>query len=302
MRRRLGENEASIRLAGFEPSEMAQKLGPLLLTVDEPAHARYRALLGRAFAPTRIRECEDAIKQVCATLVDDFGDEQVEFASAFAVPLPMTVIATMIGVPTDDLPTFKHWSDTFAASVGGSLSGEGMVSLFRVLTDFEFYFTRQLDDRFHTPQNDVLSDVARAQGDGHLTHRQAISFLLELLVAGNETTTNHLLNTMALLLYHPGAWERLRTDRSQVKKIVEESLRLEAPIQGFYRTATTTVTIGGVSIPAGARVYISYAAANRDPHQFNDPGSMDIERSNAAAPYHVWPWSPHLPGCTTCAH
>jgi cytochrome P450 len=143
--------------------------------------------------------------------------------------------------------------------------------------------------------------VARAQGDGHLTHRQAISFLLELLVAGNETTTNHLLNTMALILHHPGAWEQLRTDRSQVKKIVEESLRLEAPIQGFYRTATTTVTIGGVSIPAGARVYISYTAANRDPHQFNDPGSM-IERSNAAAPYHVWPWSPHLPGCTTCAH
>src|SRR2546421_659301 len=142
---------------------------------------------------------ETPIRQVCMTLVDGFGDEEVEFASAFAIPLPMTAIATLIGVPLKDLPTFRRWSDGFTGAVGGSLSEEGMATLFHTLNEFESHFTRQLADRLQTPQNDVLTDVAHAYDDGHLTHRQAMCYLLELLAAGNETTTNHLLNTMLLI-------------------------------------------------------------------------------------------------------
>jgi cytochrome P450 len=281
MRRRLEECEEGVRRAGLDPEEMVKKWGQLLLIAADPEHARYRTLLGKAFAPSHIRELEAPIRQVCMTLVDGFGDEEVEFASAFAIPLPMTAIATLIGVPINDLPTFRSWSDVFTGAVGGSLSEEGVITLFRTLNDFESYFTQQLTDRLQSPQNDVLTDVAHAYDDGHLTHRQAMCYLLELLAAGNETTTNHLLNTMQLILRRPGTWERLRADHSLVKKIIEESLRLEAPIQGFYRTATSDVTIGGVSIPAGARVYISYAAANRDPQQFSNPDTLEIERANA---------------------
>jgi cytochrome P450 len=261
--------------------ETSVKINNYLLTADEPEHARRRALVDRAFLPPQIRERESAIREICNALIADFGEGPVDFSAAFAVPLPMTVIANEIGVLLADLPTFKRWSDAIAAGVGRQLSQEDVVRTLKIFDEFEEYMTRMLEQRSTEPKDDVLTDVARAQAAGEITHIQAVAFLMELLVAGNETTTNHLNNTLLLLLNHPGSWEELRANRALVKKLIEESLRIEAPIQGFYRTAVKTTELGGVTIPAGAMLYISYQAANRDPHQFPEAAAMEIGRKNA---------------------
>lgn len=265
---------------------MAQGWLPVdtLLTNDPPSHRRYRGLVNKAFTPRRVAQLEPSIRQIAHELVDAFiADGTVELVQQFAVPLPLTVIADALGVPRADLPTFKRWSDDAVAPLGGMISFERELECARSVVEFQHYFAAKLDERRAAPQDDILTDLinARLEGETPLSTGEMLNILLQLLVAGNETTTNLIASAMLLLLQHPEQMAAVRADPALIPNCIEEALRLESPVQGLFRMAKVDTEIGGVRIPAGSRVVIMYASGNRDEARFADAERFDICRANA---------------------
>jgi cytochrome P450 len=260
---------------------------PTLVTSDPPAHTRFRALISKAFTPRRVAEREGRIREIANALVDGFAAEgRVELVWRFAYPLPMTVIAEILGVPHEHLDRFKRWSDDVVARLSAELSPERQVACARSLVDFQHYFSERLDERAGAPRDDMLTDLlnARIEGTEPLTRGEQLSMLQQILVAGNETTTNLIANMVVLLLERPEAWRAVRADPAHAAAAaVEEALRMESPVQGLFRSTTREVALGGVHIPAGAHLQLLYGAGNRDAAEFPDPGRFELERANASS-------------------
>jgi cytochrome P450 len=257
---------------------------PVLLGADPPDHPRQRMLVNRAFSPPRVKQIEGSIREICDRLIDGFiADGRVELVTQFAVPLPLTVIAGALGVPDDDLGTFKRWSDDFVVLVGNHKPPkERIADYLRSRSEFGEYFAAKIAERRADPQDDLISDVVTARIDGQaLSEEEMLGMFSQFLVAGNETTTKHLTATMWLLCEHPETLAMVQDDLSLVGNLVEESLRLETPVQGLYRTANRDTEIGGVPIPEGAHVMVMYAAGNRDEAQYSAPDDFDVCRANA---------------------
>ena len=257
-------SEESEEIRGLLASSRMGGRVPVLLGADPPAHTRQRNLVNRAFSPPRVRQIEDSIRDIAEKLVDAFVDDgHVELVKQFAVPLPLTVIAHALGVPDDDLDTFKRWSDDFVVLVGQPQAAQGAHRRLRAQPPRVHRVLRSQDRRSpRRPQDDLISDVVTARLDGEeLSEEEMLAMFSQFLVAGNETTTKHLAATMWLLCEHPEAMAQVHDDPSLVTNLVEESLRLETPVQGLYRTATRDAEIGGVAIPEGAHVMVMYAAA-----------------------------------------
>jgi cytochrome P450 len=262
-------------------------LTQVLLNADPPAHDRQRGLVNRAFTPRRVKAMEDDIRRVADRLIDRFaGRGSCEFISEFAVGLPLTVIAGALGVPDGDLPTFKRWSDDFVVAIGNHLlSKERLAAMLRSQVEFAAYFRQKIEERRADPRDDLISDVVTAQVEGAepLTELEMLGMFSQFLVAGNETTTKLLGSTMLLLLNDPEMHARVRADRAQIPELVEEALRLEAPVQGLFRVADRETTLGGVRIPPGSSLWLHYASANRDDAQFADADLIVLNRENARA-------------------
>ncbi|MCC6381961.1 MAG: cytochrome P450 [Dehalococcoidia bacterium] len=252
-----------------------------LLTNDPPDHARYRGLVNKAFTPRRVAAMESSIRAIAAELLARFaGRGHAEIVSEFAVPLPLTVIADALGVSRGDLPTFKKWSDDSVAPLGGFLTRERQLACARSVVEFQKYFAARLDERRRHPQDDILTDLVNARLDGEkpLDTAEMLSILQQLLVAGNETTTNLIASGTMLLLQHPDQLSRVLADRSLIPGLVEEALRVESPVQGLFRMARIDTEVGGVRVPAGARLVVMYASANRDETVFPDAERFDVCR------------------------
>ena len=257
---------------------------PVLLGADPPDHPRQRMLVNRAFSPPRVRQIEGPIRAICERLVDKFiADGRVELVKQFAVPLPLTVIAGALGVPDDDLDTFKRWSDDLVVLVGNHKPPKDRIADYmRTRYEFAEYFTAKVEERRADPQDDLISDLVQARVDDHeLSLDEMLGMFAQFLVAGNETTTKHITATMLMLVEHPETLAQVRADASLIPNLVEESLRLDTPVQGLYRTANVDTEVGGVAIPAGSHVMVLYASANRDDAQFPDPDRFDVCRPNA---------------------
>lgn len=240
---------------------------PTLLTNDPPDHLRYRMRVSRAFAGRRVEVLEPQIRRVAHALIDDFAaDGCVELVSRFAVPLPLTFIADQFGVPREDMALFKRWSDDSVAPLGGMLPAERQVECARSVLEFQRYFAKRIEEHRAAPRADMP---------------ELINILHQFLVAGNETSTNMIASAMMLLLRNPDQLAAVVADRSLIPNLVEETLRLESPVQGMLRTATDDTELAGVKIPSGSRVMLLYASANRDPHEFPDPDRFDVRRPNA---------------------
>jgi cytochrome P450 len=267
---------------GFAVSSVA-----VLLNADPPAHDRQRALVSRAFSPRRVRSMEPSIQKVADALVDAFiSDGHCELVRDFAVGLPLTVIADALGVPDGDLPTFKRWSDDFVAVIGNHhLSKDDLAGLVRSQAEFFRYFTDKIEERRAEPRDDLISDVVHAtiEDAEPLTTTEMLGMFSQFLVAGNETTTKLLASGMLLLLRQPEVMQQVRDDPALIPGLVEEALRLEAPVQGLFRSAKVATEVGGVAIPAGSSLWCLYASANRDDREFQQPEQVDLERSNAKA-------------------
>lgn len=260
-----------------------------MLTADQPDHTRYRRLVSKAFSARAIADLEPEIRRISAMLVDRWiGSGRVEFVSEFAVGLPVRVIARALNVPDDRLDDFKRWSDDSIAGIGTNITIDQRVEAERGVNEFQRYFAAELDKRRVEPQDDLLTLLLNARVDDEdaevadrrpLDMPEMLSIIQQLLVAGNETTTKMLTEMMKLLAENPEQWARLKADPSRVGAVVEETLRLSTPTQGMFRIVTRDVELGGVKIPAGARMVIVFSSANRDEAVFGaDPDGFDPDR------------------------
>jgi cytochrome P450 len=287
--RELGEG---LRALAAEDPELAAMLSsnimmdPVLLAANGDDHKRRRAIVNKAFSTRRIKAMEDDIASLAHRLVDAFAQRgEVDLVTAFARPLPLTIIARAIGVPDDNLDVFTRWSADLFAPLGVNRPSRPMMQAFlRSQQEFIAYFSERIEERREAPRDDLLSDLVRAEEDGQrLTRTETLIICFELLAAGNETTTNLITATMLMLTQQPALMARVRAEPGLLPALIEEVLRLEGPIQSFYRTATADTTVGGVRIAAGTHLLVLYGAANRDPRQFPAPDELDLARPNARA-------------------
>lgn len=257
--------------------------GPVLASADPPVHVRQRKLVNSAFRPRRLQALEPMVHDLAHRLIDSFASRgTVAFVEEYAVGLPMTIIAYALGVDDADLVTFKRWSDDMVMPVGNQHPSVDQVrGYLESHRDFSAYFTAKIAERQATPTDDLVSDVANAEIDGdRLELREQLSIISQLLTAGNETTTK-LISALAMYLAEDAELQsRVRADRSAVPLLVEEVLRLEAPVGGLFRMATTDIVVGGTTIPKGDHVWVLYSSANRDEARFACPADLDIDRAD----------------------
>ena len=288
-------SELAKRMADLYRSEGGYPPVRTMLTADPPAHTRFRRLISKAFTPKVIADLEPTIRDITTGLIDGMlaataDGSSLDFVEAFAVPLPVTVIAKALNVPDDRLADFKRWSDASIAGIGTDISIEERLDAEREVIEYQKYFAHELECRRTSPQDDLLTNLLNARinrdEDGiddvdPLTTAEMLSIIQQLLVAGNETTTKMLTEMMRLLGEHPGEWQALREDPGRARSIVDETLRWSTPVQGMFRVVRRDTTVAGVDIPAGARVVVMYAAANRDSGVFDEPQSFRPERDGA---------------------
>ncbi|GLF99145.1 cytochrome P450 [Streptomyces yaizuensis] len=258
-----------------------------LSQMDPPVHRKYRNLVSRAFTPRLVAAMESRVVDITRELLDRVdGAPALELASDLAYPLPVIVIAELLGVPASDRDLFRGWADDVIESFSGFSflddSEQGQKDIqdatarLRPLLD---YMAAQLAERRRRPQDDLLSQLAEAEIDGErLTDNEIVNFANILLVTGHITTTMTLGNTVLCLDANPGQTAKVRADRSLVPGAIEEALRVLSPSAALARGTTTDVRIGGVEIPKDQIVMLWLAAANRDPLRFPDPEVYDPAR------------------------
>lgn len=255
----------------------------VLTQVDPPRHTFYRSLIGKAFTGPVVKRMDEYLVDHANELIDAFISKgQCDFKEEFAVPLPLGVIADQVGAPRSDIHRFRIWTDAFVETLGIMLSPERRLECTKLIIEYQHYFVDRINEKKANPQEDILSGlVAARHEDGQpLTYEELLAILQQLMTAGNETTRNHLVASMTLLIEEPNLQIILRNDAAMVKKFVEESLRLESPTQGLFRIANHDTELGGYNVPKGAKIYLSYGSANRDDKQFPNADKLDITRRN----------------------
>jgi cytochrome P450 len=245
-----------------------------LLFDDPPRHLRLRRLVNYAFTARRVEALEPWIARVAAELLDGLGPGEVEMMERFAVPLPMMVIARLLGVPEDEYRTFRTWSQVFLSTI--TIPHEERQQSIR---EMSAYFVDAVRSRRVRGTDDLLSALAEARVDGEvLDDAEILGLCIVLLIAGNETTVNLIGAMLHVLAERPDLWRRLREDRTLTAAFIEETLRYESPVQRMPRRTTRPVEIGGVSIAQGDPVVLFFGAANRDPAVFADPDDFRVDR------------------------
>ena len=260
---------------------------PNLLRMDPPQHGKYRALIAPVFTPRALSQLSTHIAAITQDLLDRVRPAgQMDVIADLAYPLPTTVIAEMLGVPTGDRPVFKRWADAlFAMQVSDqellqSEEPQRLRQVEPVMQEMSDYFTRMLEERRRQPRADLMSELLAAEVDGAPVGLEAmVSMCFVLLLAGHVTTTNLIGNAVLCLDEHPEALGRLRQQPDLMPGAIEEVLRYASPVWRVGRVTTTEVTLGEVPIPADAVVFAWLASANRDGAQFPDPARFDITRS-----------------------
>ncbi|WP_437923950.1 cytochrome P450 [Sorangium sp. So ce291] len=253
-----------------------------IITSDPPVHTQMRKLISGAFTPRAIAQLEARVRDIANEHIDRIlAKEAFDMMEDLAVPLPVTVIAEMLGVDPSLRADFKRWSDdSINTPVGAQrLDDEEIERILRSRREMRAYFHEMIADRKRRPREDLISDLIRGEVEyGVLTEDDVLGMVVLLLIAGNETTTNLIGNGTLTLLEHPDALRRLREDPGLIPGFIEEVLRYQGPVRMLTRRATQDVTLSGVTIPKGATVTPLIAAANRDPAQFPDPDRFDITR------------------------
>jgi cytochrome P450 len=251
-------------------------MGLPLLTDDPPRHSVLRGLLAKAFTPAAMEAMRPNIERLASDLADAIAKgEEVDIVAAMTSPLPVAVIAGMMGVPRDRAMDFRRWSNAIMGIQDNPFEGERI----KMLMELRAYFANLAAERRARPRNDLVSALTKVSDTTEtLTDDQVVAFCILLMVAGNETTTNLLGNLINRIADEPKDWAILREDPSLVEGAIEESLRVDSPAQMVIRRATEDVAIGAVTIPAGERVMIYLASANRDPSKWDDPANFELAR------------------------
>ena len=261
-----------------------------LAIADPPVHARQRKLSNKAFSMRRVAALEPAIRTLAeeriAAILPQGGARwsPADWMREVAVPLPITVIAGLIGLPGQDIPQLKRWSDAGIALLSGINTPAEFAEHAAQASQMVGYFSARIDEVTRAPGNDVLGDLVRAtEGSEALTRDEVISILAQILTAGNETTTSLIGSALLLLLENPDVERRVRADRALLEPFIEEVLRLESPLHGHFRVVRRDTEVAGQPLPAGSRVMLHWGAANRDPDEFPNPDAIDLTRPNPKA-------------------
>ena len=273
-----GENWAEV----IERRRQEIPMGDQITSLDPPAHTRHRALIGKLFTPTRLKENEAFMWPLADGLIDEFADRgEVEFGHAYARPFTLLVIADLLGVPREDHKTFRGWLGGEGGTVGDP---EGRHAADQVFANLFPYFARYIEERRTSPRDDVMGKLASVRfRDGELPEVMDVVRLATILfAAGQETTARLLVAGMRFLCEQPTLAAELRADPAAIPNFIEECLRLEGPIKGSFRLALRDTSLAGVPIPAGSIVMAVIGAANRDPRVFEDPDHFDARRTNAS--------------------
>jgi cytochrome P450 len=263
----------------FQPIAEGVEAFPSIINIDEPRHKKLRALAAKAFTPKSLsqdwaprigRIVEEQLAGIDASTFNVVGD--------LAFPLPVRMIAEVIGVESEKFAQFKTWSDEIARGIGMQRDDETMMQFQMAIMGLNMYFMEQVEQRRQQPRDDLLTRLVEAEVDGErLTPTELLAFLVLLLVAGNETTTNLIGTAIRQLAENPDMMTRVRDDRSLVWNLMEESLRYEAPIQGFYRKARQDIELAGAQINNGDPLCVLYAAGNWDPKEFDCPARFNLD-------------------------
>ena len=248
---------------------------PALAATDPPHHDQLRALVSRAFTPRRVAQTAPRIETLARELLDALPGPDFDLVPALSVPLPVVVIAEMLGVEPEKRADFRRWSDAFV----GLLENPPTEALQSAAMELVDYFRALGAARRSDPRDDLVSALVHAEIDGQrLSQEELDGFFIMLLVAGNETTTNLISNQLNILAHQPELWRQLRRDPSLVPAAIEETVRFDCPVQNLGRQTTRAVQVGEVEIPADQRVIVSYGAANRDPAAFEAPDEYRLDR------------------------
>jgi cytochrome P450 family 142 subfamily A polypeptide 1 len=273
-----------------------------LIDEAEPRHGQLRKLINRGFTPRMVKKLEVAFREITREAIDGVSAKgECDFVTEIAVPLPLLIIAEMIGIRKEDRKRFHAWSDAMIAGDGNFDKPEIIGKAAAAYIEYSRYVTEIIEQRRQEPQEDLVSILVGAKDNGFLKVYQSrsgrfgsdeadalandelIKMLVLLMVAGNETTRNALSGGMQLLIENPEERQKLIDDPSLVPAACEEIVRLVSPVHSFGRTVTRDTELHGVRLAAGDKLLLLYPSANRDAAVFEDPDRFDVERN----PQHV---------------
>ncbi|HEX2922539.1 MAG TPA: cytochrome P450 [Chloroflexota bacterium] len=253
-----------------------------LISTDPPRHRQLRQLVSKAFTPKAVADLEPRISEIADDLLDQVVDSgRMELIGDLSFPLPVIVIAELLGIPGEERAQFKAWSDRLIGDSEQILAGEmgSVQDRLALQQEMDDYFRGVIEQRRMRPERDLISGLVQAEIEGQrLSDEEVLAFCTLLLVAGNITTINLIGNAVLCLLEHPDQMDRLRADLSLMPTAIEEVLRYEAPVQLTFRTTNREVEIRGQRIPAGELVLASIGSANRDEAVFARADQFDITR------------------------
>ena len=253
-----------------------------VLTSDPPIHTRLRRLVSRAFTPKRIKDLEPRIKEITNMLLDRAEAKgELEVIDDLAGPLPVMVISEMLGVAAADHEKFKYWSDRVIERRNVPPGMPMPEEIRAAIKDLTAYLAAEIEKRRKQPADDLIGALVTAYEENEaLSAEGMLAFVILLLVAGNETTTNLIGNGLLALGRNPDQLELLRSDPSLLHRAIEEMLRYDGPVQSTGRHPTAEVEIAGTAIKPGMVTLVMLAAANRDPAEFENPDKFDIMREH----------------------
>ncbi|MFG2569875.1 cytochrome P450 [Streptomyces sp. NPDC048567] len=261
-----------------EPFETLNGQG--LLDLEPPDHTRIRRLVSKAFTPRTVEQLVPTVQRLAAGLVDDFVEQGGgDLLAAVAEPLPVAVIAEMLGIPESDRAPLRPWSAAICGMFELNPSEETARAAVRASLEFSAYLRELIAERRAHPGTDLISALVAAHDEGErLTEQEMVSTCVLLLNAGHEATVNTTVNGWWTLLRHPGQLAALRGDHGLLPTALEELMRYDTPLQMFERWVLDDIEIDGTVIPRGSEVALLFGSANRDPSRFAAPDTLDLAR------------------------
>ena len=257
---------------------------PSMASLDEPAHGRLRKPAARAFSMKRVTAMVPVIEATTARLLDRVGTAtEFDLVGMLAFPLPANIVFSLMGVPEQDYAQLKQWCGYRAALAWGRPAAEDQVEIATSMAAYRGYMRDLVEAKVREPGNDLASDLIAIHREDpeRLTLDEIASILFSLSFAGHETTTGLIANTVRRLLEEPSRWAEIVQRPDLIPAAVEETLRYDPSVAVWRRVTTRPVTLGGVDLPAGARLFLWLAAAGRDEAVFARPGEFDVHRPDA---------------------
>lgn len=255
---------------------------PAIIAYDPPDHTRLRKLANRAFTPRRVASLETHVREVAHQLIERIPTQgEFDLVKDLSSPLPVIVIAELLGVEPERRHDFRTWADDLVrASSGAIITQEDRERTHQSIANFHAYFRAAIARYREKPGDNLISDLVRAEEEEQrLNAEEVVSLALFLLFAGNETTTNLIGNTMLALLNQPEELAKVRANPALIPNLLEEVLRYDGPIQLLIRQAKQDIALAGTTIPAGAIVLPLLGSANHDERKFPDPDRLDMTRN-----------------------